>query len=124
MVNSSSVKIKIPEHLEYFKKIENLSPQQDDSMKHHSMMLAACIGKGKIVDPSIQCSFEGVESSDIPVTMTEQQQEDEEDIFKKLNIPWIPEGVSSFQERKCIDSENENIRKSIKQYKYQLEFFA
>ena len=53
MVNSSSVQIKILEHLEDFKKKENLSPQQDDSMKHCSLMLAACIGKGKIAEPSI-----------------------------------------------------------------------
>ena len=46
--------------------------------------------------------------------MIEQQQEDDEQIFKKLNIPWMPEGMSSFQEGKCIDSENENLRKSIK----------
>ena len=48
MVNSSSVHIKIPEHLEDFKKKENLSPQQDDSMKHHSVMLATCTSEGKI----------------------------------------------------------------------------
>ena len=54
--------------------------------------------------------------------MTEQQQEDGEKYFKKLNIPWMPEGVSSFQERKCIDSKNENLRKSINEYKYQIYF--
>ena len=34
----------------------------------------------------------------------------------------MPEGVSSFQEGKCIDLGNENLRKSIKQYKYQIDF--
>ena len=35
MVNSSSLKNKIPEQLEDLKRKENLSPQQDYSMKHH-----------------------------------------------------------------------------------------
>ena len=34
----------------------------------------------------------------------------------------MQEGVSSFQEGKCLDSENENLRKSIKQLKYQIDF--
>ena len=54
--------------------------------------------------------------------MTEQQQEDDEEIFKKLKIPWMPEGLSSASKGKCIDSENENLQRSIKQYKYQIEF--
>ena len=54
MFNSSSVQIKIPEHLQYFKNKENISPQQDDSMKNHSVMLAACTCEGKIVQPLIQ----------------------------------------------------------------------
>ena len=54
--------------------------------------------------------------------MTEQQQEDDEENFKKLKIPWISEGMSSFSEGKCIDFENENLRKSVKQYNYQIEF--
>ena len=41
--------------------------------------------------------------------MIEQQQENDEDIFKILKIPWIPEGVSSASEAKCIDFENENL---------------
>ena len=34
----------------------------------------------------------------------------------------MPEGLSSASEGKCIDSKIENIRRSIKQYKYQIEF--
>ena len=51
-----------------------------------------------------------------------KNEEDDEEIFKRLNVPWLSEGTSSFGEGKCIDSENENIQKSIKQYKYQIEF--
>ena len=34
----------------------------------------------------------------------------------------MPEGLSSALEGKCIDSENENLRRSIKQYRYQMKF--
>ena len=59
-------------------------------MKNHSVMLESCIGKGKIVEPSIQSNFEGVESPNIAVTVTEQQKEDDEEIFKKLKCPLVP----------------------------------
>ena len=85
-------------------------------------MLESCTRKGKIVEPSIQCNFECVEPPYIPIIVTEQQKEDDEEFFKNLNVPWLSEGTSSFQEGKCIDSENENIQKSVKQYKYQIDF--
>ena len=53
--------------------------------------------------------------------MIEQLEEDEE-IFKKLKIPWMPEEMHLVLEGKCIDSENENLWRSIKQYKYQIEY--
>ena len=34
----------------------------------------------------------------------------------------MPEGMHSASEGQCIDSENENLQRSIKQYKYQIEF--
>ena len=34
----------------------------------------------------------------------------------------MPEELSSALKGKCIDSENENLRRSIKQYKYQIKF--
>ena len=42
--------------------------------------------------------------------------------FRKLNIPWLFEKFSSFQEGKFIDSENQNLQKIVKQYKYQIDF--
>ena len=86
-------------------------------------MLESCTGKGQIAEPSIQCNFEGVESPNVPVvTEVFRYEEDDEEIFKKLNVPWLSEGTSSFQEGKCIDFENENLQKSVMQYKYQIEF--
>ena len=39
-----------------------------------------------------------------------------------MKIPWMLEGLSSASEGKCIDSKNENLQRSIKQYMYQIEF--
>ena len=53
--------------------------------------------------------------------MTEQLEEDEE-IFKKLKIPWMLEEMHPISEGKRIDFENENLQRSIKQYKYHIEY--
>ena len=90
-------------------------------MKQQSRMIGLCTDEEKIAEPSTQCSFEVNESPGVPVTMTEQQEEDEE-IFKKLKIPWMLEGMHSVSKGKCIDSKNENLQRSIKQYKYQIEY--
>ena len=55
------------------------------------------------------------------MTLTEHMEEDEE-IFKRLKIPWMPEEMHPASEGKCIDSENENLQRNIKQYKYQIEY--
>ena len=90
-------------------------------MKRHSVMTSFCAEKEKIAEPSAQCSFEVNESPRVPVAMIEQLEEDEE-IFNKLKIPWMPEGMNPVSKGKCIDSENENLQRSIKQYKYQIEY--
>ena len=98
-----------------------LNHHQEDSMKHHSVMTRFCAEKENIAEASTQCSFEVNESPGALVAMIEQQEEDE-DIFKKLKIPWMPEGMHLVLEGKCIDSENENLQRSIKQYKYRIEY--
>ena len=90
-------------------------------MKQHSVITSFCAEKEKVAEPSTQCNFEVNESPGAPIAMNEQQEEDEE-IFKKLKIPWMPEGMHPVSEGKCIDSENENLQRSIKQYKYQIEY--
>ena len=89
-------------------------------MKQQLVMTTLCANEENITQPSTQCNFEGNESPRVHVIMTEQQQQDDEEIFKKLKIPWMPEGLSSASEGKCFDFENENLRRSIKQYKYQI----
>ena len=57
-------------------------------------MTSFCAEEEEIAKPSAKCNFEVNESPGVPVTMIEQQEEDEE-IFKKLKIPWMPEGMHS-----------------------------
>ena len=75
-----------------------------------------------MAEKSVKCSIiEAEEYSEIPMTLTEHMEEDEE-IFRKLKIPRIPEGVQLVLEGKYMDSENENLQRSIKKYKHQIEY--
>ena len=78
--------------------------------------------KDTVKEKSKDFSVKEDKSKKVPVVETKQHEEDDEEIFRKLNIPWLSEEVSSFQEGKFIDSENENIQKTVRQYKYQLNF--
>ena len=86
-------------------------------------MLASCTGEGKTTEPSIQCNFEGVESPDIPVTVTEQQQKniDEDDLlkFQRQNLEDVAkinedDVVNTFdedtnqEEAKCVVEQEQN----------------
>ena len=46
----------------------------------------------EIIEEEVHCNVEAEEHPDIPVTFTELLKEDDE-IYKKLKIPWIPEGM-------------------------------
>ena len=89
--------------------------------QHQHDLKSSCIEKGEVAEKSAQCSIEAKEQSEIPITLTEHMEEDEE-IFRKLKIPWIPEGTQPVLEGKYMDSENENLQRSIKQYKNQIEY--
>ena len=89
--------------------------------QHQNDLKSSCIEKGEVTEKSTQCSIKAKEYSKISVTLTEHMEEDEE-IFRKLKIPWMPEGMQPVLEGKCIDSENENLQRSIKKYKHQIEY--
>ena len=46
---------------------------------------------------------------------------EDEEIYKKLKIPWT-QGMETILGDKCIDYEKENLQRSIKQYKSQIEY--
>ena len=74
-------------------------------MKEDSLIEKPSLMKNTVKEQFKYFSFKGDNSKQVPVTVTEQHKEDDEEIFKKFNIPWLPEGSSSFHEGKFIDSE-------------------
>ena len=48
--------------------------------------------------------------------------QEEEDIFRRLNIPWLPSGMQDASTEKAFDSEKENMQRTIKQYRPQMEY--
>ena len=52
--------------------------------------------------------------------MKDRQEEDL--IFKKLNIPWLSNQDSTLHGQVYMDSEFENIRKNLQQHKSQIDF--
>ena len=41
-----------------------------------------------------------------------------------MNIPWLSDKTATLQEGRCIDSDTENLQKTVKQYKYQMDFLT
>ena len=80
--------------------------------QHQNDLKSSCIEKWEVTEKLVKCSIEAEKYSKIPMTLTEHMEEDEE-IFRKLKIPWIPEGMQLVLEGKCINSENENLQRSI-----------
>ena len=70
-----------------------------------------------MVEEKVQCKAESEEHLRFPGTSTKLMEEDEE-IYRRLNIPWIPNEMQTIVGDKCIDSKKENLQRSIKQYKY------
>ena len=61
------------------------------------------------------------ENISVPGVSTELLHE-EEDIFRKLNIPWLPSELQDTTIGEAFDSEKENLQKTIKQYKNQMDY--
>ena len=57
----------------------------------------------------------------VPSVSTRLLQEDE-DIFRKLDIPWLPSEIHDTTTGKAFDSEKQNMQKTIKQYKHQMDY--
>ena len=61
-----------------------------------------------MVEEKFPCKAESEEHLGFPRTSTELMEEDEE-IYRRLNIPWIPNEMQTTTGHKCIDSEKENL---------------
>jgi len=61
------------------------------------------------------------ENPSIPDISTDLLDEDA-DIFKKLKIPWMPSDAQETIARKPFDSDKENLQRTIKQYRHQMDY--
>ena len=73
------------------------------------------------MDENAPTEADNQENPSVHETSTELLPEDEE-IFKKLNIPWLPSELQGTTGGKAFDSEKENLQRTIKQYKNQIEY--
>ena len=70
-----------------------------------------------MVEEKVPCEAETEENLSFPETPTELFPEDEE-IYKRLNIPWHPNEMQTTTGNKTFYSETENLQRSVKQFKY------
>ena len=89
------------------------------------MLLKSFLGKDKISEDPKTFSIEQGVSSKVPVVQeTVKDKEEDELIFKKIDIPWLSDKTSTLQGGMDIDSETENLKKIVKQNKYQISFLS
>ena len=74
-----------------------------------------------MVEEKVPCKAEREEHLGFPGTSTQLMEEDKE-IYRRLNIPWLPNEMQTTARDKSIDSEKENLQRIIKQYRYQIEY--
>ena len=73
------------------------------------------------MDENAPTETDNQENPSVHDASTELLPEDEQ-IFRKLNIPWLPSELQSTTGSKAFDSEKENLQRAIKQYKHQIEY--
>ena len=83
---------------------ENLSSQQVHTEKEHSVILESSSGKDKVSEQPISFSTERGKFPKVPVEEEKVKDEEDDDlIFKKIDIPWLSDKTSTLQEEMCID---------------------
>ena len=94
---------------------EMLKEQQKEEME-------ASYSENKLLmDENAPDEIDNQENPSVHGVSTELLPEDE-DIFRKLNNPWFPSEVQNTTVGKVFDSEKENLQRTIKQYKHQMQY--
>ena len=88
---------------------EGLNSQQVDSKKEYSLILVSSPRKDKFVEKSKDSNIKRDRSPKVHVEVTDQDEEDDDLVFRKMNIPWLLEKSSIEKEGLSIDSEIENL---------------
>ena len=86
------------------------------------MTLELSLEKDKVAEQPKFCNTERDMSLEVPVEEADKEEEEDDLIFRKMNIPWLPDKSSTAKEGLCIDFEIENLQKIVNQCKYQFNF--
>ena len=70
--------------------------EQEENKREDSVIEKPSLMKNTVKEQFKNFSFKGDNSKQVPVKVIEQHKEDDEEISKKLNIPWLPKGASLF----------------------------
>ena len=93
--------------------------------KERSVILDSFSEKDKVLEHPINFSTERGKFPEVSVEEEKVKDEEDDDaIFNKIDIPWLLDKTSTLQEEMWIDSEIENLQKTVKQYKYQIGFLS
>ena len=103
---------------------EDLNSQQVNSKKEDSFTVKSFSVKNKVVEQSKDSGIKGNRSQKVPVAVADQDEEDDDSVFRKINIPWLSDESLIAKEGLLVDSEVENLQKIVKQYKYQIGFLS
>ena len=80
------------------------------------MILESSTGRDKIAEHYKDFSPERFRSPEVPVEEEAVKNEEDDDlIFRKMNISWLSDKTSTLQKGVCIDSNIENLHKTVKQ---------
>ena len=89
---------------------ENLSSQSVHTEKEHSVILESSLRKDKVSEQPINFSTKRGKFSEFFVEEEKVKNEEDDDlIFKKIDIPCLSDKTSTLQEGMCIDSKTENL---------------
>ena len=78
-------------------------------------------GNNLLMDENAPNETHNQENPSVHGVSTELLPEDE-DIFRKLNIPWLPSELQNIERGKAFDSDKENLQRAIKQYKHKIVY--
>ena len=98
-------KVTVIEKYSYQEDLEDaqgMDSKQVDSKKEHSVTLKSSPEKDKFVERPKVCSTERDMSLEVPVEEADKEEEDDDLIFRKMNIPWLLDKTSTSKEGLCI----------------------
>ena len=76
---------------EDLKEDEGMNYEQVNSKREDSVTMKSSLVKDTVVEQSKESNIKEYKSQKVPIIVIEKHEEDDEAIFKKLNIPWLLE---------------------------------